>query len=161
MPVGGRRITWAAVAVIGVLAAVAGGGLGFWIGLQNRTDAAAKPTVTTSTVTVTAKAATSPPPPQPGVSTTAGSAAPGRQAPLTFPGNEIVRVNIDVQPGTYTSGPTPGSKSVCRWTRRSDTGTAPDGVIEFGGGAVPQYVVIADTDVVFTSDGCDKWTATK
>ena len=69
----------------------------------------------------------------------------------------IHRVNLDIEPGTYTIG-TPSDTSSCEWERLSDLVGSPDQVAESGGYTAGRQVTIGEDDAGFYTSGCGIWT---
>jgi hypothetical protein len=64
-------------------------------------------------------------------------------------------LGIDIRSGTWTA---PGGAG-CTWTTKKDLTGAPADTIATGGGAGPQSVTLAGTEVALTTQGCGPWTA--
>jgi hypothetical protein len=63
-------------------------------------------------------------------------------------------LGIDIRSGTWTA---PGGAG-CTWSTKKDLTGAPVDTIASGGGAGPQSVPLAGSEVAFVSQGCGNWT---
>ncbi|MVU77946.1 hypothetical protein GPX89_11900 [Nocardia sp. ET3-3] len=74
--------------------------------------------------------------------------------PNSFSGDSTFKVNVDIQPGTYT---TSTAGTVCAWARLSSI--TPSVTIQAGGASGgTATVTIASSDVAFFTSGCGTWT---
>ena len=70
------------------------------------------------------------------------------------PGTGLFLVGEDIQPGTYRGD---GSGGSCYWARLSGTSGEFDDLIANGIPEGPTVTTIAESDVVFETEGCADW----
>jgi hypothetical protein len=130
-----------ALAVVGVLAFLAGVGFGM---VGDEGDASA-PAAAGARPAASAKPAASPKP------------KPSPAGPATVIREGTWRVGKDIRPGTYrTTGPTYQGGS-CYWERLSSMDGTMDAVLANGGGSGVSVVTIRPGDKGFSSEDCKPW----
>lgn len=78
-------------------------------------------------------------------------------APGQLPGNGTFLVGTDIEPGTYRTPGPDGSRVGCTWDRLSGLSGTDADVIVFDGGTGPLIVTVSESDIAFTTAGCQPW----
>lgn len=76
------------------------------------------------------------------------------KAKSSFPGDGTYQVGVDIEPGTYVSGPP--DRGNCYWARLSGSNGFGD-ILANNNSSGQSVVTIAKTDKFFESSGCSDW----